>query len=687
MVAHTVLYWLATQGAGNGTIGGMPWNEALSNLAGSASIVCWFIVFTPQFWINYKRQSGESLSLVFLYIWLAGDIMNLVGAIMENLLLTMRVLAWYYTIADIALIAQVFYYRRTSVKATFEEAVITHPEILQQSPSHPPPPYHTIDERTALLGPGASSSSSGGYTAVTIPTSATTIAAQSADPQHHIHDNEHDQAIHDAALKAKSTQHQYQTNGQPFIDTFPSPRVRRPSSASALTSSSANYRTRMLKRRRQVRKALMIVLPLVATVFFIWAYHDWLQCTIEGDRGDDQESERCGRGQNGGHGKFPPPRTPSSPDDIDADFKVAMAEDDVIALLLGWGSAILYLGSRIPQIYKNWRLKSCEGLSLMMFMFSVFGNVFYVASIFLYSVEYDYVITNMPWWLGSGGTLVFDFTIFFQFYKYRHNHPLEEALKDAVAAGELDADDILPEDDDEEGSDGLDGQHQSPVDDHRALKQQHREHDLEAGLVQSIKNSSASTSSASTLGVVPQQQQQRPPVVAASSPVAHTSTTATGQTQETTASSVAGTTANRQDLSGSSYTTPLEQVVVTTTPAVFVEEVVSRSIPAPTTTSAPTTTPAPEPAVVTVQSSPEPVEEPQPRTQPTSEEPATLDAPTAAAPAEMLIEVTAGSVPEPPSTPPPPAESSSASAPEASSPSTPNKSKNKKKKKKVNKKK
>ncbi|KAF9973029.1 hypothetical protein BGZ73_003760 [Actinomortierella ambigua] len=649
MVAHTLLYWLAAQGAENGTIGGVPWNEALSNIAGSASILCWFIVFTPQFWINYKRQSGESLSLVFLYIWLAGDIMNLVGAIMEDLLLTMRVLAWYYTIADIALIAQVFYYRRTSIKATFEEAVITHPEILQQSPSQPPPPYHTIDERTALLGPGASSSSGNGYTAVTIPTSATTITAQPTDPQHHIHDNEHDQAIHDAAMKAKSTKQHQQTPGQAFNDTFPSPRARRPSSASALTSSSAHYRAKMLKRRRQVRKALVILLPLAATLFFIWAYHDWLQCTIEGDRSDDQDSERCGRGQNGGHGKLPPPRTPS-PDDSDVDFATTMVKDDLVALLMGWGSAILYLGSRIPQIYKNWRLKSCEGLSLMMFMFSVFGNVFYVASIFLYSVEYDYIMINMPWWLGSGGTLVFDFTIFFQFYKYRHNHPLEEALKDAVAAGELDADDILPEDDDEDLH-GCDGRYQSHMEDHSALKPQCRERDLEAGMVRPTKTTAASTSSASTLGATQQQQPQ--PVVAAPSPAAHTSTTTTSAVKETTA------------------------------PEVVVEEVVERSIPTPAA-------PAPEPVVVNMQPEPTPVKEQPPKL----EEPTTPVAPTPApAPAPAPVaptEVTADSVPASPSTPPTPPTPvgpSTASAPEASSPSTPNKSKNKKKKKKNNKKK
>lgn len=199
-------------------------------------------------------------------------------------------------------------------------------------------------------------------------------------------------------------------------------RQRRPSSHSALTTGSGQYRSKVARRRKMVRKTLLIVFPIVIIGFFLWAYHDWLQCTI--GHGDNEEGNNCGRG--GGHGKLPPsPRPPTNDDEIlnimtgkkNKAPQSPPTEDDTgflkttLPLLLGWGSAILYLGSRGPQIYKNWRLKSCEGLSVMMFVFSVFGNVFYVASIFLFSLDLDYLIKNLPWWLGSGGTLVFDFTV------------------------------------------------------------------------------------------------------------------------------------------------------------------------------------------------------------------------------------------------------------------------------------
>ncbi|CAO3573956.1 unnamed protein product [Mortierella alpina] len=434
MALHTVLFWLAGQGSTVTSLAQdsttVPTNVYLSNIAGSLSILCWFIVFTPQFWINYKRQSGESLSLVFLYIWLAGDIMNLIGATMENLLLTMRVLAWYYTIADLALIAQIFYYRKTSVKASFE-SVITHssPEVLNAHATH----HH--GEHAPLVAGSAPN-----YAAIS--------------PSEHVHESEHDRVIHKAAMVANATaaaQHHDTTDGTAASGHYS--HQRRASSHSVLTTASGRYRHKMARRRKMVRKALMILFPLALIAFFLWAYHDWLQCTI-GHGEDSEEGSRCGRGNGGGHGKLPPP-PPSSGDGLEDEVLSIFKKGDHhkgkgpeegktgfmdfwLPLLLGWGSALLYLGSRLPQIYKNWRLKSCEGLSIMMFLFSVFGNVFYVASIFMNSLEWEYLLKNMPWWLGSGGTLIFDFTIFFQFYIYRHNSPLAEALKEAAETGELD---------------------------------------------------------------------------------------------------------------------------------------------------------------------------------------------------------------------------------------------------------
>jgi uncharacterized protein with PQ loop repeat len=51
------------------------------------------------------------------------------------------------------------------------------------------------------------------------------------------------------------------------------------------------------------------------------------------------------------------------------------------ASILGYASAVFYLGARIPQIVKNQREKSCDGLSLLFFLLSVLGNLTYGAGV------------------------------------------------------------------------------------------------------------------------------------------------------------------------------------------------------------------------------------------------------------------------------------------------------------------
>ncbi|KAF1346351.1 PQ-loop-domain-containing protein [Lizonia empirigonia] len=82
---------------------------------------------------------------------------------------------------------------------------------------------------------------------------------------------------------------------------------------------------------------------------------------------------------------------------------------------LGYASALCYLGARIPQIIKNQRERSCEGLSLLFFMLSLLGNATYGAGILFHSTQRDYFLTNLPWLIGSLGTMVEDAVIFVQF--------------------------------------------------------------------------------------------------------------------------------------------------------------------------------------------------------------------------------------------------------------------------------
>ncbi|KAI7862494.1 PQ loop repeat-domain-containing protein [Spinellus fusiger] len=253
-------------------------SEIGSNLCGAISILCWIVVFTPQLFENYVRKNTDGVSLKFLMCWVLGDVFNLIGAILGNLMITMLLLALYYLMADGLLVSQVLYYRKNTAQVYRDDEVST----LEETP---------------------------------------------------------------------------------------------------LLSSSMERPTLSVKTRRIVRIFFvgsvlsMLFLLLGTATFFFW---------------------------------------PNATDKID------YTQVDWVPQVLGWTSALLYCGGRIPQIMQNFRNESVEGLSMIMFLFSLCGNITYCLSIFLVSMNRTYLFINFPWLLGSGGTLFFDFMILFQFYTYKY---------------------------------------------------------------------------------------------------------------------------------------------------------------------------------------------------------------------------------------------------------------------------
>ncbi|KHJ31419.1 putative vacuolar membrane pq loop repeat protein [Erysiphe necator] len=116
---------------------------------------------------------------------------------------------------------------------------------------------------------------------------------------------------------------------------------------------------------------------------------------------------------------IPAPSQPSSPGII--------LNTPIGAQILGYMSAIFYLTARIPQIIKNYRQKSCEGLALLFFILSLLGNSTYGLSIIFHSSQKQYLVTNMPWLIGSLGTIVEDVIIFLQFCYYSGSQRLENS--------------------------------------------------------------------------------------------------------------------------------------------------------------------------------------------------------------------------------------------------------------------
>lgn len=330
-------------------------NELISGLSGYISIVSWIVVFTPQIYTNYVRKSGEALSLLFVIIWLTGDIFNIIGAVFQGVMPTMLALAIYYAFADTTLLWQVLYYRHQLDEEEADE------EVIEQAIEEYEHEYSrdSLIQSTSSLQPPPSPSTKFG------PTESRELRRSRSYSQGLRHSRSYSQGVrrlgHDGRDIDETT----------LLIRHPSP-----------TGEGKIHTTpRWFKILYDI--ACIIVVILVGILLYF-------------------VSQLLSNNTS---------KSPQVPDD-ELVF-------DPVGQFFGWGCAFLYLGSRLPQIIKNWQSQSTEGLAILFFMFSVLGNVTYVISILAGSTGYRYLAIHASWVLGSAGTLVLDFIIFIQFWIYQ----------------------------------------------------------------------------------------------------------------------------------------------------------------------------------------------------------------------------------------------------------------------------
>ena len=120
------------------------------------------------------------------------------------------------------------------------------------------------------------------------------------------------------------------------------------------------------------------------------------------------------------------------------DESPSMSSSELAGRIISWCSAVLYLGSRLPQIYKNSVRRSTAGLSPTLFIAAFFGNLFYSTSMLTNPLAWNsyppyglhgwvgpegsdrtaWVISAAPFWLGAAGVLTLDATIGVQFLMF-----------------------------------------------------------------------------------------------------------------------------------------------------------------------------------------------------------------------------------------------------------------------------
>ncbi|XP_016112750.1 lysosomal amino acid transporter 1 homolog [Sinocyclocheilus grahami] len=92
---------------------------------------------------------------------------------------------------------------------------------------------------------------------------------------------------------------------------------------------------------------------------------------------------------------------------------------EIIGFVIGSISSVLYLCSRLPQMYTNFQRKSTEGVSFFLFALVILGNTTYGISVLVKNPdpgqgEASYIIHHLPWLIGSLGTLSLDLIVSFK---------------------------------------------------------------------------------------------------------------------------------------------------------------------------------------------------------------------------------------------------------------------------------
>lgn len=108
--------------------------------------------------------------------------------------------------------------------------------------------------------------------------------------------------------------------------------------------------------------------------------------------------------------------------------------EHIVGRISAWICTILYMTSRLPQIWTNMQRKSVQGLSIMLFLSAAMGNFLYSLSVLVNPKAHippstpdqqaAYLLESLPFLLGSGGTLVFDGIIVAQWLAWRGLQPL-----------------------------------------------------------------------------------------------------------------------------------------------------------------------------------------------------------------------------------------------------------------------
>ena len=346
--------------------------EVISFAIGMSSIGFWLCAQAPQFYLNCKRQQASALSKCFLLEWLSGDLMNLIGSILTHQFSTQISTAVIFICMDCVLLSQYCYLTKKNARlraaaggGSGDGDAAARERRHSGGRTGGGGLASLLDEAFGMGGGGDDGGRAG-----LLSDDGLVTDRRAGD--------ENDAEAPGASYVAPAVM-----AADDGVDS--PPRVVRVTAAMALTVVS------------------VVSVLSVAVV-----------AALGGEGGGEEEHGASWAAAAPGPRalNYAPPR-PATPCNLVACDKTGVAVGTVIA----WASALVYLSSRPPQILRNYRRHSVEGLSPIMFMNACLGNLTYGVAVLLRGPAAK-VKAAAPFLMGSLGVMAFDFFILGQFWWY-----------------------------------------------------------------------------------------------------------------------------------------------------------------------------------------------------------------------------------------------------------------------------
>lgn len=353
----------------------------VSTLLGTCSIISWLFAQMPQIYKNYKLKSTSGLSIYFLAEWLLGDLTNLLGCLFTGQATWQIVIASYYVFVDCGLTGQWIWY-----------------ELLHHG--RPLRPIWGRWRSGENENGGGGNSSGGGMQQV----------GKGKTPD------------------AKSDKKDIEVPHSAPLDAFRIPNfARSPSGAKESYAVSPMGAPQLLDssspgtpsaRTNNIRRVPASSSPLAsprAVLYISMVFAVLSHSTLAHPLSSSPTSSL-----------LPLPSLLST----NADPHPTRA---LLGKFFSWSSTFLYLGSRLPQLYKNQIRRSTAGLSPTLFAAAFFGNLFYSSSLLTNpsawhdlpsgdswagpdgSTRRDWILRALPFFLGAAGVLLMDAAVGVQF--------------------------------------------------------------------------------------------------------------------------------------------------------------------------------------------------------------------------------------------------------------------------------